>query len=47
MPPKQNNQQEVKDLIKQLNTMSLDNPGYGFAYFKAIKLDRDVEKVVR
>jgi len=46
-PPKQNNQQEVEDLIKQLNTMSLDDPGYGFAYFKAIKLDRDVEKVVR
>jgi len=46
-PPKQNNQQEVEDLIKQLNTMSLDDPGYGFTYFKAIKLDRDVEKVVR
>jgi hypothetical protein len=46
-PSKANNQQEVEELIKQLNTMSLDDPGYGFAYFKAIKLDKDVEKVVR
>jgi hypothetical protein len=26
-PPKANNQQEVEELIKQLNTMSLDDPG--------------------
>ena len=34
-------------MISQLNSMSLNDPGYGIAYFKAIKLDRDVEKVVK
>jgi hypothetical protein len=38
---------EVEELIHQLNAMSLNDPAYGIAYFKAIKLDRDVEKVVR
>jgi hypothetical protein len=44
---KQGDQQEVEELIKQLNSMSLSDPGYGITYFKAIKMDRDVEKVVR
>ena len=34
-------------MIKQLNSMSLEDPGYGFAYYKAMKIDKDVEKVVR
>jgi hypothetical protein len=44
---KQGDQQEVEELIKQLNSMSLSDPGYGITYFKAIKMDRYVEKVVR
>jgi len=44
---KQGDHQEVEELIKQLNSMSLNDPGYGITYFKAIKMDRDVEKVVR
>jgi C4-type Zn-finger protein len=44
---KQGDHQEVEELIKQLNSMSLSDPGYGITYFKAIKMDRDVEKVVR
>ena len=44
---KSGDHQEVEELIKQLNSMSLNDPGYGIAYFKAIKMDKDVEKVVR
>jgi len=44
---KKTEQQEVEELIKKLNAMSLEDPVYGITYFKAIKLDRDVEKVVR
>ena len=44
---KTNDHKEVEDLISQLNSMSLNDPGYGIAYFKAIKLDRDVEKVAK
>ena len=44
---KPTDQWEVDELIKQLNSMSLEDPGYGFAYYKAIKIDKDVEKVVR
>jgi len=44
---KQGDHQEVEELIKQLNSMSPSDPGYGITYFKAIKMDRDVEKVVR
>lgn len=46
-PVKTSDHSEVEDLINQLNTMPLNDPSYGFIYFKAIKLDRDVEKVVR
>lgn len=38
---------EVESLIKQLNTMSIDDPGYAALVFRALKLDPDVLKVVR
>jgi hypothetical protein len=38
---------EVEELIQQLNSMSLNDPQYGYLYFKAIKIDKDVEKVVK
>jgi hypothetical protein len=38
---------EVESLIKQLNTMSIDDPGYAALVFRALKLDPDVMKVVR
>jgi hypothetical protein len=38
---------EVEELVKQLNSMSLNDPDYGYLYFKAIKMDKDVEKVVK
>jgi hypothetical protein len=38
---------EVEGLIRQLNSMSNDDPGYGLAYYRAVKLDSDVDKVVR
>jgi len=38
---------EVEGLIRQLNSMSNDDPGYGLTFYKAVKLDQDVEKVVR
>jgi hypothetical protein len=38
---------EIEELIKQLNSMSLSDPEYGYLYFKAIKMDKDVEKVVK
>lgn len=38
---------EVEDLIKQLNSMSLNDLDYGYLCFKALKMDKDVEKLVR
>jgi hypothetical protein len=38
---------EVETLIRQLNTMSLDDPGYAALVFRALKLDPDVLKVIR
>ena len=38
---------EVEGLIRQLNSMSNEDPGYGLAYYRAVKLDSDVDKVVR
>lgn len=38
---------EVEGLIRQLNSMSNDDPGYGLTFFKAVKLDKDVDRVVR
>ena len=40
-------QDEVENLIKQLNGMSLEDPKYGLTYFKAIKLDPDVAQCVK
>ena len=40
-------QDEIEMLIKQLNSMSLNDPSYGLIYYKAIKMDPDVAKVVR
>ena len=34
---------EVESLIKQLNTMSIDDPGYAALVFRALKLDPDVK----
>jgi len=38
---------EVEGLIKQLNSMSNEDPGYGLTYYRAVKLDSDVDRVVR
>jgi hypothetical protein len=38
---------EVEGLIRQLNSMSNEDPGYGLAYYRAVKLDSDVDRVVR
>ena len=38
---------EIETLIKQLNSMSIDDPGYAALVFKALKIDPDVLKVVR
>ena len=38
---------EVETLIKQLNTMAIDDPGYAALVFRALKLDPDVMRVVR
>ena len=38
---------EVEKLIRQLNTMSLDDPGYAGLVFRALKIDPDVMKVIR
>lgn len=40
-------QEEVEGLIRQLNSMSLEDPSYGLVYFKAIKLDNTVTSCVR
>jgi len=38
---------EIETLIKQINTMSLDDPGYAGMVFRALKIDPDVMKVIR
>lgn len=35
-------QREVEGIIRQLNTMKQDDPKYALAYYRAIKLDKDV-----
>ena len=40
-------QDEIEMLIKHLNSMSLNDPSYSLIYYKAIKMDLDVAKVVR
>ena len=44
-PAKSAESKEVEELIQQLNSMSLNDAQYGYLYFKAIKLDKDVEKI--
>ncbi|KAI0038538.1 hypothetical protein FA95DRAFT_1505453, partial [Auriscalpium vulgare] len=39
-------QDEVEDLIKQLNGMKITDASYGLLYFRALKKDSDVAKVV-
>jgi hypothetical protein len=39
-------QEEVEKIISKLNTMSVTDPSYAFVYFKAVKLDPDISKVV-
>lgn len=40
-------QDMVENLINQMKAMSIEDKGYGLLYYKAIKLDPDVKKVVR
>jgi len=37
---------EVEGLIKQMNLLTRDDPKYGLAYYRAMKLDTDVSKIV-
>jgi len=37
---------EVEGLIKQMNLLAQDDPKYGLAYYRAMKLDTDVSKIV-
>jgi len=39
--------QEVENLIKQLNGMSLEDPSYNYLYWKAMKIDKDISQVIR
>ena len=38
---------EIESLIRQLNAMTVDDPGYAALVFRALKLDPDVMKVIR
>ena len=38
---------DIEALIKQLNAMSVDDPGYAALVFRALKMDPDVMKVIR
>ena len=40
------NRREVEGLIKQMNLLTQDDPKYGLAYYRAMKLDTDVSKIV-
>jgi hypothetical protein len=37
---------EVESLIKQMNLLTQDDPQYGIAYYRALKLDPDVARIV-
>ena len=37
---------EVEGLIRQMNLLTQDDPQYGLAYYRALKLDPDVSKIV-
>jgi len=36
---------EVESLLKQMNLLTQDDPQYGIAYYRALKLDPDVAKL--
>jgi hypothetical protein len=38
---------EIETLIKRLNSMSIDDPGYAALAFRALKIDPDVLRVIR
>ena len=38
--------EEVEGLIKQLNSMSLDDPNYGHTYYKAISMDKNASRCI-
>jgi len=40
------NRKEVEGLIRQMNLLAQDDPSYGLAYYRAMKLDADVSKVI-
>ncbi|KIM71008.1 hypothetical protein PILCRDRAFT_17500 [Piloderma croceum F 1598] len=37
---------EVEGLIRQMSLLTQDDPNYGLAYYRAMKLDADISKVV-
>ena len=39
-------QRDVESLIKQMNLLTQDDPEYGIAYYRALKLDPDVARIV-
>jgi hypothetical protein len=39
-------QREVESLIRQMNLLTQDDPQYGIAYYRALKLDPDVSRIV-
>ena len=44
---KAHQEDEMESLVKQLNSMSLNDVNYGLVYYRALKLDPDIAKVVR
>ncbi|KAA1478915.1 hypothetical protein DENSPDRAFT_756726, partial [Dentipellis sp. KUC8613] len=48
-PPRQKRQNEsttVQDLISQLSNMKVSDPNYAVQYYQALKLDKDIEKII-
>ena len=44
---KANKQDEMESLIKQLNSVSINDPNYGLLYYRAVKMDPDVALVLK
>jgi hypothetical protein len=42
-----NGSRKVEDLIKQMSLLATDDPKYGLAYYRALKMDPDVSHIVR
>lgn len=40
-------QDQMESLIRQLNSMSLNDPNYGLIYYQAVKMDPNVAAVVQ